>query len=154
MISLSHIGMTVGDLEESIAFYCGVLHCHLQERGSNNTPELAQLTGVPAASIVAADLIAPDGTLIELIQYLNPALSPLRQQPAQTGHTQIAFRVHDLDTLYRRLTIELGRPCTPPAVLSEPGSTWDGARACYAQDPDGRTLELLSHPGAAPDGDI
>ena len=35
-------------------------------------------------------------------------------------------------------------PTSPPVEVVDPGGEWDGARAFYATDPDGRTIEFVT----------
>jgi catechol 2,3-dioxygenase-like lactoylglutathione lyase family enzyme len=146
MTRLHHVGLTVSDLETSIAFYCAVLGGAIRERSEGGGPEIEALTGVPGAHLLTADLELADGELLELIQYLTPKASVLAQQRQQPGHTHIGFQVDDVDAAYERLKAHGSVPSSRPVVINEPGSAWDGVRAIYACDPDGRTVELLEMP--------
>jgi catechol 2,3-dioxygenase-like lactoylglutathione lyase family enzyme len=143
---LHHVGLTVGDLEASIDFYCAVLGCTVGERSQSSGPEVETLTGVADARIVTADLELTDGGILELIQYLTPSAIPLAQRRNQAGHTHIAFLVDDVDAAYERLIEHGVVPTSRPVTVVEPGSAWDGVRAFYTCDPDGRTVECLTLP--------
>lgn len=79
-------------------------------------------------------------------QYVVPAAEPLAQSPPQPGHTHLAFHTDDIEALHRRLIDHGFMPTSAAVTLIDPGSEWDGARAFYATDPDGRTIELVSFP--------
>jgi len=145
MMSLHHVGMTVRDLEASVEFYCSVLGCRVRARSeAAGGEELQTLTGVAGAEVAIADLDVPNGGYLELIQYLSPRAAPLEQDRPRPGHTHLAFRTEDVDSIHRRL-LARGAPVTSaPVTLHDPGSEWDGARAFYATDPDGRTIEFVS----------
>jgi catechol 2,3-dioxygenase-like lactoylglutathione lyase family enzyme len=146
MMTLHHVGMTVRDLRASIEFYCTFVGCRVRSQsGAASGAEVEILTGVPGAEVAFADLDVPGGGYLELIQYLAPRLAPLRQDRPQSGHTHLAFSTEDVDAIYRRL-LERGVAVTsPPVTLVDPDSEWDGARAFYATDPDGRTIEFVCH---------
>jgi catechol 2,3-dioxygenase-like lactoylglutathione lyase family enzyme len=146
MMALHHVGMTVRDLRASIEFYCTFVGCRVRSQSeAAGGEEVEILTGVPGAEVAFADLDVPGGGYLELIQYIAPRSAPLRQERPQPGHTHLAFSTEDVDAIYRRL-LERGVAVTsPPVTLVDPGSEWDGARAFYATDPDGRTIEFVRH---------
>lgn len=146
MTRLHHVGLAVSDLEVSIEFYSGVLGCVVRERSQSEGPDIETLTGVAGARIITADLELEGGETLELIQYLAPKSAILNQHRHQPGHTHIGFLVDDVDIVYERLTARGAAPSSRPVVISEPGSAWDGVRAIYACDPDGRTVEFLELP--------
>jgi catechol 2,3-dioxygenase-like lactoylglutathione lyase family enzyme len=144
---LHHVGLTVSDLEKSIDFYCAVLGCVVRERSRSEGPDVEALTGVAGARILTADLELESGAILELIQYLTPRGETLAQHRHQPGHTHAGFLVDDVDAAYDRLTAHGSTPSSRPVVINEPGSAWDGVRALYACDPDGRTVECLEMKG-------
>jgi len=144
MMRLHHVGLTVRDLEVSVEFYCRLLGCTVRGRTQSADAELRTLTGVPEAQVRIADLDLPDGGSLELIEYLAPVRAPLEQSRPQPGHTHLAFRTDDVEGAHRRLLEHGYQPTSPPVTLIDPGTEWDGARAFYATDPDGRTIELVS----------
>ena len=146
MTSLHHVGLTVSDLERSIAFYCAVFGAAVRERSESDGPDIEALTGVVGARMLTADLELEAGEILELIQYLAPKAGVLAQQRHQPGHTHIGFRVQDVDAAYERLRAHGSTPSSRPILISESGSAWDGVRAIYACDPDGRTVECLELP--------
>ncbi len=146
MSSLDHIGLTVGDLERSIQFYCTVFDCVVRERAVIQGAEVESLTGVAGAVIHTADLNLPRGGMLELLQYLGPDRTVLAQRRFDAGHSHIAFRVDDVEATRLRALSAGAADCSPAVTLNEPGSSWDRARVCYALDPDGRTLEFVERP--------
>ena len=143
MTILHHVGLTVADLEASIEFYRAVLGCTIRERSQSSGPEVDALTGVAGARLVTADLELEDGGILELIQYLTPRGTTPAQRRNDPGHTHIGFLVDDVDAAYERLAAHGSVPSSRPITIHEPGSAWDGIRAIYACDPDGRTVEMV-----------
>lgn len=89
-----------------------------------------------------ADLQLPHAQVLELISYLDPAGEPIHPAPNDPGATHISLRVADADAAHARLTAA-GMPVrSRPVTIDAPGA-WHGARAFYASDPDGVTVELI-----------
>lgn len=150
MTALHHVGLTVADLDASIAFYQALLDCRVLERSHGSGPELETLIGISGAQVMTADLAIPGGGIIELVQYVAPAGRRLAQERNQAGHTHVAFVVDSVDAARARL-VSLGLPpAAAPVTIAEPGSAWDGTRVMYAMDPDGRTIECLERPPRYP----
>jgi catechol 2,3-dioxygenase-like lactoylglutathione lyase family enzyme len=143
MASIDHIGLTVGDLDRALQFYCTVLDCVVRERAVIEGAEVETLTGVAGAVIHTADLALSGGGMLELLQYCGPSRTILAQRRFDAGHSHIAFTVNDVDATRLR-ALNAGAPdCSLPVTLNEPGSSWDQVRVCYALDPDGRTIEFV-----------
>jgi len=140
------VGLTVACLENAVRFYGGVLDGTLLERAEIEGADSALITGLEGSRVVCADLLLPNGVLLELIQYVSPQCLPLTQQRCAPGHTHIAFCVSDADAAYAKVGLFGGRAQSLPVLLRYPGSEWDGMRVFYALDPDGRTIEFVQAP--------
>src|SRR2546422_1283292 len=100
MIGADHTGITVENLERSLAFWRDVLGFKLSHT-AHQTGELAQeITGVAGAEIKLAVLKTPGGHKIELLEYLAP---PDRKhsdvRPCDVGHAHVALLVDNLDAV-------------------------------------------------------
>jgi catechol 2,3-dioxygenase-like lactoylglutathione lyase family enzyme len=97
--SVAHTGITVGDLEASIAFWRDVLGFEGQRRMETSGEFAAQVTGVPGAHFVLAAL-AGGGHHTELLQYSRPAQrAHLCPRPCDVGSFHVAVNVDDLDAV-------------------------------------------------------
>ena len=93
IIAADHTGITVSNLERSLAFWRDVLGFELSHR-AHQTGELAEeITGVPGAEISLAVLKAP-GHKIELLEYLAPRdRKRIDLRPCDVGSVHVAVLV-------------------------------------------------------------
>lgn len=153
---IDHVGVTVSNLERSLAFYCGVLGLRHLGTSTLDDPGVAALLGLEGARVTIADLDAGDGRIVELIRYHAPDARPIAYASSNPASMHIALAVDDLDAARKRLdaagaTVISKRPLT----ITDPGGRWDDARCLYIRDPDGAILELVQRPslaGGAPSG--
>src|SRR5213595_4158119 len=104
ILGADHTGITVENLERSLAFWRDVLGFELSHT-AHQTGELAkEITGVAGAEIKLAVLRTPGNHKIELLEYVAP---PDRKQavlrPCDVGSAHIALTVNNLDELLNRI---------------------------------------------------
>ena len=146
--SVGAVGITVSDLDRSIAFYRDVLAFSVAQEEETKGPPLERLTGVFGAHVRSARLVLGDQAIV-LTEYLAPRGRPV----PPNGHSNdrdfqhVAIVVADMDRAYQQL-----RQHHVPFVSTEPQTlpTWNkaaaGIRAFYFSDPDEHTLELIWFP--------
>src|SRR5438094_9532749 len=90
IISADHTGITVENLERSLAFWRDVLGFELSHT-AHQTGELAEeITGVEGAEIKLAVLKTPSGHKIELLEYLaSPDRKQAEVRPCDVGHLHV-----------------------------------------------------------------
>lgn len=116
-----HSSLIVADVEQALAFYCGVLQLEQDPK----RPEL----GYPGAWIN----IGPQQ--IHLLQVPNP--DPTEGRPAHGGRDRhTAFGLTNLDQLIAQLDT-----ANISYTLSK-----SGRRALFCRDPDGNALEFIELP--------
>jgi glyoxylase I family protein len=142
IISADHTGITVSNLERSLAFWRDVLGFEFSH-SAHQTGEMAkEITGVEGAEIKLAVLKAPGGYKIELLEYLAPAdRKRANLRPCDVGSVHVALLVHDLDAMLERIaTSDWKAAGKPQRLQSGPNA---GKRVVYVRDPDGTTIELM-----------
>jgi glyoxylase I family protein len=146
IIAADHTGITVSNLERSLAFWRDVLGFELSHR-THQTGELAsKITGVAGAEISLAVVKTPGGHKIELLEYHAP---PDRKQeadlrPCDVGSAHIALTVDDLDAVLKTIAASgWAAAGTPQTLQSGPNA---GKRVVYVRDPDGTTIEFMQPP--------
>jgi catechol 2,3-dioxygenase-like lactoylglutathione lyase family enzyme len=141
-------GMTVSDLDRSIAFYAGVLHFEKIDERELAGPELERLEGVFGARVRVARLRLGDER-IELTQYLAPEGRPLPVDSRSNDRwfQHVAIIVSDMDRAYAELRAHGVRHASPgPQRLPAWNPAAGGIEAFYFKDPDGHALEILAFP--------
>jgi catechol 2,3-dioxygenase-like lactoylglutathione lyase family enzyme len=146
VLTADHTGITVSDLERSLAFWRDVLGFELSHR-AHQTGELAvEITGVPGAEILIAVLKAP-GHKIELLEYRAPAdRKKLQPRSCDIGSLHVALTVDDLDAVLETVSASGWKAAGKPQTLTVGPNA--GKRVIYVRDPDGTTIELMQPPPA------
>ena len=73
IVSADHTGITVSNLERSLAFWRDVLGFDFSHTAHQTGALATEITGVEGAEIKLAVLKAPGGHKIELLEHLTPA---------------------------------------------------------------------------------
>jgi catechol 2,3-dioxygenase-like lactoylglutathione lyase family enzyme len=145
IIAADHTGITVSNLERSLAFWQNVLGFELSHR-AHQTAELAtEITGVAGAEISIAVVKAPGGHKIELLEYLAP---PDRKhvdlRPCDVGSVHVALTVDNLDAVLSAIAASGWKAAGKPQTLTTGPNA--GKRVVYVRDPDGTTIEFMEVP--------
>jgi catechol 2,3-dioxygenase-like lactoylglutathione lyase family enzyme len=147
VLSANHVGLTVTNLANSIAFYRDLLGFHVAyERGEVTAEYMPRLVGIPGARLKIAGLDIP-GLHLDLIEYLEPKGAKQAGPPNDVGNVHVGFTVDDLRAAYHSLTsagVEFKSEPVSPTVGPNKGG-W----AVYFTDPDGVTLEMIQRPSTA-----
>jgi catechol 2,3-dioxygenase-like lactoylglutathione lyase family enzyme len=140
MISaIRHTGLVVADMARAKHFWCDLLGFRLVRQMDEAGPHIDAMMGLQNVKVTTAKLAAPDGHLIELLQFHSHPDKPVWEgQPFSTGFTHIALTVKDLDSLLERL-VPLGVTVPAPPQLSPDGMV----KVIYVQGPEGILLELV-----------
>ncbi len=144
ILAADHTGITVSNLERSLAFWRDVLGFELSHR-AHHTGELAsEVTGVPGAEISIA-VLKGYGHKIELLEYLAPKdRKQIDLRPCDVGSVHVAFTVENLDAVLNAIAASGWRAAGKPQTLrSGPNA---GKRVIYVRDPDGTTIEFMQPP--------
>jgi catechol 2,3-dioxygenase-like lactoylglutathione lyase family enzyme len=140
--AVEHFGLTVSDLERSVAFYRALLGVDPFYRAIEERPCLGGIVGYPGCRLAIADFRLPGTTtFLELLQYLDPEGDRVNMETKNPGIAHLCFVVSDLSAEFGRIR-GLGG-----AFRSDgPVDRADGGRAAYFRDPDGFSVELQEHP--------
>ena len=144
IIATDHTGITVTNIERSLAFWRDVLGFELSHC-PHQTGELAsEITGVPDAEISIA-VLKGYGHKIELLQYLAPAdRKHVDVRPCDVGSAHVAFTVDNLDAVLNAIAASGWKAAGKPQTLKTGPNA--GKRVVYVRDPDGTTIEFMQLP--------
>ena len=139
ILAYRHTGVNVTNLDRSVAFYTSlgfvVAECRHEEG-----PYIDVLTGLENVRLDWVKVRAPNGVLIELVQFQRP-LRLMQfagdRDYADLGINHLCFQVDDVEAMRRDLTAA-GVRCH--SVQTDPPGKVKNM-ACY--DPDGTIVELV-----------
>src|SRR5216110_3757429 len=119
IIAADHTGITVSNLERSLAFWRDVLGFELSHRPHQTGNLASEITGVPGAEISLA-VLKGYGHKIELLEYLAP---PDRKQhvdlrPCDVGSVHVALTVDDLDAVLEKIAASGWKAGRKPQTLT------------------------------------
>ena len=141
-----HVGLTVTDLDRSVAFYrdvLGLAYLGVKVMEGLETERLFHRKDCKARVAYlngSRELAAPP---VEMIQFVGQ--EPERQPGDlfRTSISEVCFFVEDIDREYPRLK-EMGVEFLPePQTFDSTKYGFGKSRAVYLRDPDGIVLELL-----------
>jgi catechol 2,3-dioxygenase-like lactoylglutathione lyase family enzyme len=144
ILAADHTGITVSNLERSLAFWRNVLGFELSHR-AHHTGELAsEVTGVPGAEISIA-VLKGYGYKIELLEYRAPKdRKRIDVRACDVGSVHVAFTVANLDSVLNAIAASGWRTAGKPQTLcSGPNA---GKRVIYVRDSDGTIIEFMQPP--------
>jgi catechol 2,3-dioxygenase-like lactoylglutathione lyase family enzyme len=136
---INHIGLSVSNLQASLAFYTGAipLEVDLSKRLSN--PEAEKASGFANDPVDRATLTGPNGYL-ELSQYDAVLAGPAEEVPVKgPGVTHVCYQAPTTENIYSRFAAQ---GATPVSRGSEPISLLgQGVYYAYERDLDGLMFE-------------
>jgi catechol 2,3-dioxygenase-like lactoylglutathione lyase family enzyme len=146
IVTADHTGITVSNLERSLAFWRDVLGFELSHTAHQTGEIASEITGVPGAELKLAVLKTPSGHKIELLEYLAPAERKrnVDLRPCDVGSVHVALVVDNLDEILSAIEASGWKAAGKPQTLrSGPNA---GKQVVYVRDPDGTTIEFMQAP--------
>jgi catechol 2,3-dioxygenase-like lactoylglutathione lyase family enzyme len=142
LTKLEHVGLSVADLDRSLAFYRDLLGLdvlRVLECGSDS--DLGRVVGMPRCRARIAHLLLGD-SMLELFEYAVPTGRPLAADCRQADHGWVHAGMTSTDVRadYTRLR------AAGVTFLSEPVQFRPGVWIVYLRGPDGEILELRQTP--------
>jgi len=149
-VGVDAVGMTVSDMDRSVAFYTEVLDFTRESDVEVAGPAYERLTGLFGVRMRVVRLRLGE-EFLELTEYLaaeqggRPA--PVDSRSNDQWFQHIAIIVRDMDAAYARLRQHKVRHAsTGPQRLPPTIPEAAGIEAFYFRDPDGHPLEILAFP--------
>jgi catechol 2,3-dioxygenase-like lactoylglutathione lyase family enzyme len=145
---LDHFGFAVGNLDRSVAWYTRFFGEPPKLRKVWDIEYLGRVLRMPGAKIECAFWDLPGGTTLELIEYIEPPPGVVDMGTQNAGNSHLCLVVDDLEADLERL----GRECGVEGVeaVDIPWGPYAGGKACYLQDPDGISIQLMQFAPGGP----
>jgi len=137
--AVRHTGVVVRDLEKSVEFYC-VLGFVEDNRAIEEGSFIDTVVGLQNVKLEWVKLKAPDGYLLELLQYHShpEQKSIVKQKSNQLGCSHLAFSVDDIDTVCEKIEKIDGSIVSPPALTND-----KKVKVAYCHDNEGNLMEIV-----------
>jgi catechol 2,3-dioxygenase-like lactoylglutathione lyase family enzyme len=149
--ALDHLGVTVPDLEQAVAFFVDVLGAQDWYREGPSSDEgdamSRELRVHPRASVRLAMLKLGSTTTLELLEYKVPPGEASAAPPRNSDHSaaHIGLRVRDIDAAAAHLSTVQGVELLEGPVAVDGGPS-DGLKWLYFVTPWGLMMELVQLP--------
>lgn len=148
--AVHHVGITVADLTDAIAFWQRLLGTPPRDRRTLEGPQLGTLVGYSGVRIDSCWFDLPGDVALELLAYLDRPELPYDPGTAHPGNVHICLQVQDMIAAHAHAVSCGARPVSeaPIDVAQGPRA---GTRVAYLRIPDGVTIELHQPPRPARD---
>ena len=146
--SVTHIGLTVSNIETSIAFYRDVMGLKYIGSLTMEGKETDILFGRKNVKAKVAYLNAKDdvdGPSIELIQFVDEKIEHQNASLFRTSISEICFVTDDIEKDYERMKKSGVEFISTPQPFDFTKDNFSKSKALYFKDPDGIILELMEY---------
>ncbi|MDH5560368.1 MAG: VOC family protein [Deltaproteobacteria bacterium] len=133
------MGLPVKDMKTSLRFYRDLLGLKVEKDFSERGEFIDAIIGINDLDLWMVKLTAPDGWMLELLEYKSHPGEPRRNPSIKdVGHAHLALTVDSIEEEYKRLKDAGVR------FISSPQVSPDGyAKVAFCQDPEGNYVELV-----------
>jgi len=151
--SVDAVGMTVADMDRSVAFYRDVLSFDVDSDTETMGEDVEKLTGVFGARTRTVTMRLGSEPIV-LTEFLTPKGRPIPVDARSNDRSfqHIAIVVSDMDAAYQRLRAhKVEHVSTAPQRIPDTNKAAAGIRAFYFRDPDDHNLEVIWFPAGKGD---
>ena len=141
-----HVGLTVSDLDRSIAFYRDILGLEFQGEifmAGEETDRLFRMKDTKARVAYLNGSKAIEAPPIELIQFVDNKVKKVKGNLFTTSISEVCFYTDDIDSVYKTLVENHVECLSEPQYFDFRADGFGESRAFYFRDPDGIILEMM-----------
>lgn len=143
VVGLFHGGVTVTDIDRSVAFYRDLLGFEVAARRDATEEYLCQMHGQAFTTVRMAFLTIPNSdSMIELIEYQGVETQKPAYLPSDPSTGHLCFLVDDIEAVDARLR-SVGCPARSVRPIEITAGPNKGGWAVYFADPDGYPIEFI-----------
>jgi catechol 2,3-dioxygenase-like lactoylglutathione lyase family enzyme len=146
--ALDHVGFAVSELDRSIAFYTLLLGEEPILRKVWDVEYVAGILGYPKVTLDAAFWRLPGGSILELLEYVEPGPGAVDMETYNAGNAHLCLVTEDIHGDFERLRGHAEFRSEEPIEI--PWGPYEGGWAAYLRDPDGISIELIQLPPGGP----
>jgi catechol 2,3-dioxygenase-like lactoylglutathione lyase family enzyme len=145
VIAVDHTGFAVSSLDDAIRFWTGALGFRLERQSEMGGDFLHQVTGVDDPNVKTAIVRAPDGFVVELLQYSKGRQNgAVPNSAGAIGAAHLALTVKDIHAAITRVEAAGWKAKGSPLPIA--GGPRKGTLVAYVSGPDNVTIELMQPP--------
>ena len=142
VMAVDHTGFAVSSLDEAVRFWTGALGFTLERQSEMGGNFLHQVTGVDDPKVRTAIVKAPNGYVVELLEYSNGLQNGTVPNGAGLiGAAHLALTVKDIHAAIARVEAAGWKAKGNPLPI--PGGPRKGTLVAYVSGPDHITIELM-----------
>lgn len=141
-----HVGLTVSDLDRSIAFYRDILGLEFQGEifmKGEETDKMFRKDNCKARVAYLNGSKAIEAPPVELIQFVDNEIHKTQSDLFTTSISEVCFYTDDIDSVYRTLIENHVECLSEPQYFDFRADGFGESRAFYFRDPDGIILEMM-----------
>ena len=141
-----HVGLTVSDLDKSIAFYRDVLGLKFQGEimmVGEETDKMFQKKNCKARVAYLNGSENIETPPVELIQFVDNDFKKVQSNLFETSISELCFYTDDIDSVYKALIENHVECLSEPQYFDFRADGFGESRAFYFRDPDGIILEMM-----------
>jgi glyoxylase I family protein len=141
-----HVGLTVSDLDRSIAFYRDILGLEFQGEifmEGEETDKMFRKSNCKARVAYLNGSKAIETPPVELIQFVDSEIHKEQSDLFTTSISEVCFYTDDIDSVYNVLIENHVECLSEPQYFDFRANGFGESRAFYFRDPDGIILEMM-----------
>jgi len=145
VMAVDHVGFAVSSIDEAVRFWTEALGFTLERQAEMGGDFLRQVTGVDDANVKTAIVKAPDGSVVELLQYANGRKNGIVPSSAGAiGAAHLALTIRDIHAALARVEAAGWTAKGSPQPI--PAGPRQGTLVAYVSGPDHLTIEFMQPP--------
>lgn len=145
VIAVDHTGFAVSSLDEAVHFWTEALGFTLERQSEMGGDFLHRVTGIDDPNVRTAIVKAPDGYVVELLQYSNGHRNgAVPNSAGAIGAAHLALTVRDIHAAIARVEAAGWNAKGSPLPIA--GGPRKGTLVAYVSGPDHITIEVMQPP--------